>query len=88
MDKLIHIRKNVKKLKDEYGGYKEFYAHLYGRVPDRKTTQTFTNAINRGVFKAELVMVIMEKCGLEGVAMGEFFTSDIQRPQKPVPSEE
>ena len=82
MDKLIHVRRNVKKLKDECGGYKELYAHLHGRVPDRKDTQTFTNVVNRGVFKAELIMLIMEKFDLEGVSMGEFFTGDIQRPSK------
>lgn len=82
MEKLTQVRNNIKKLKDECGSYKAFYERLHGKLPDRRNTQTFTNNINRGVFKAEFIIELMEAFDLEDVTLGEFFKGELQREEQ------
>ncbi|UAA37725.1 hypothetical protein KIH87_13535 [Paraneptunicella aestuarii] len=83
MDKLSFARNNVKKLKDECGGYKQLWARLNkDKEVNRRDTQTFTNLVNRGAYKAELIIQLMEEFGLEDVTLGEFFKGEIPRKPK------
>lgn len=82
MDKLTHVRQNIKRLKDQSGGYKGLFEKLNGHPANRREAQTLTNNINRGVFKAEFIIQLIEEFGLEDVTLGEFFKGELKsKPQ-------
>ena len=77
MEDLTYAKKNVLALKHVCGTYKSLYEKIYGKTPTRRDTQTFTNNINRSVFKAEFVILLIKAFNLYDVTLGEFYMGDI-----------
>ncbi|UAA39625.1 hypothetical protein KIH87_04505 [Paraneptunicella aestuarii] len=63
----------VKKLKDVYGGYKDFYVLLYGHDPESPNElQRFINYVNRGSYNLEFLEMLVTKTDTKGITLEEF----------------
>lgn len=67
------LRQNIKTLAHEFGTYADFYRHLYTREPCAQDVKSFSNFLNRGVFKAEFVQLLAEKTVLGKMTAHELF---------------
>ena len=78
MEALTHAKQNIIALKDLCGSYKAMYEKIHGTPPTRRNTQTFTNNVNRGVYKAEFVIELIKAFNLHDITLGEFYFGDIR----------
>lgn len=67
----------AKKLKNYYGGYKEFYRVVYGDdAISSNELQRFINYINRGNYSLEFLETLVRNAHLHHVTMAEFFLGE------------
>ncbi|UAA38035.1 hypothetical protein KIH87_15255 [Paraneptunicella aestuarii] len=74
MSKTIHpARLYVKKLKDIYGGYRDFYLLLYGHEPETSNElQRFINYVNRGNYNLDFLELLLKNTDTKGITLEEF----------------
>lgn len=67
-------RLHVKKLKDMYGDYNDFYEVMYGKPPETQNElQRFINYVNRGNYNLDFLFLLVTKAELKGMTLERFF---------------
>ena len=77
LEDLTQVRNNIVALKDYCGSYKAMYQRIHGKEPESRESKTFNNKINRGAYKAELIIQLIKAFDLHDVSLGEFYFGDI-----------
>lgn len=85
-----NVREFVKRLKNECGGYRNFYEKINGAEPTKQQVQTLTNYVNRSALSLEFILNIIDVFDLYNVTFEQLCNGEVphRRKKRKIPDSE